>query len=235
MSWVLGLEYFVVVYLSCVYIDYICSADYVELPVILYQYLLQCFVYHMLSRIVAGDGTVSGELRLRTYSDTAAAVRSSQQQYKQQQNVNSAPGSCRQQATHPHGTNSEPNFSGNTRGTRAHTTKLSGWWLRSSCSTSQNRVPRYTQQYLVDDLRCVLTLPSVEERTCKLRNRSNAERVSYGLCLLPGTAVCSWVLSPRNFAERYQSTTDVTLAQRGNKSEANDEQSIGHDEQPGLR
>ena len=39
----------------------------------------------------------------------------------------------------------------------------------------------------------------------------------------------------QEFAERYQSTTDATLAKRGNKSEANDEYSVGHDEQPGLR
>ena len=39
------LEYFVV-YLSCVYI---CSADYVELPIVL-LYLLRCLVYHMLSK-----------------------------------------------------------------------------------------------------------------------------------------------------------------------------------------
>ena len=41
----IGSEYFVV-YLSCVYI---CSADYVELPVILY--LFQCLIYHMLSKM----------------------------------------------------------------------------------------------------------------------------------------------------------------------------------------
>ena len=50
MSWVLGLSLFVV-YLSCVYI---CSADYVELPVILY--LLQCLVYHMLSKMKRSSG-----------------------------------------------------------------------------------------------------------------------------------------------------------------------------------
>ena len=43
----IGSECFVV-YLSCVYI-YICSADYAELPVLLY--LLQCLVYHMLSKM----------------------------------------------------------------------------------------------------------------------------------------------------------------------------------------
>ena len=46
----IGSEYFVV-YLSCVYI---CSADYVELPVILY--LLQCSVYHMLSKMKRSSG-----------------------------------------------------------------------------------------------------------------------------------------------------------------------------------
>ena len=45
MSWIL--EYFVV-YLSCVYI-YICSTVYVELPIVL-LYLLQCLMYHMLSK-----------------------------------------------------------------------------------------------------------------------------------------------------------------------------------------
>ena len=46
----IGSEYFVV-YLSCVYIVslYIYSAGYAELPVVL-LYLLQCFVYHMLSK-----------------------------------------------------------------------------------------------------------------------------------------------------------------------------------------
>jgi len=43
MSWIL--EYFVV-YLLCVYI---CSAGYVELPIVL-LYLLRCLVYHMLSK-----------------------------------------------------------------------------------------------------------------------------------------------------------------------------------------
>ena len=46
----IGSEYFVV-YLSCVYI---CSTDYVELPVILY--LLQCLVYHMLSKMKRSSG-----------------------------------------------------------------------------------------------------------------------------------------------------------------------------------
>ena len=45
MSWIL--EYFVV-YLLCVYI-YMCSAGYVELPIVL-LYLLRCLVYHMLSK-----------------------------------------------------------------------------------------------------------------------------------------------------------------------------------------
>ena len=45
MSWIL--EYFVI-YLLCVYI-YICSAGYVELPIVL-LYLLECLVYHMLSK-----------------------------------------------------------------------------------------------------------------------------------------------------------------------------------------
>ena len=45
----IGSEYFVV-YLSCVYIYIIiCSAGYAELPVVL-LYLLQCWVYHMLSK-----------------------------------------------------------------------------------------------------------------------------------------------------------------------------------------
>ena len=43
MSWIL--EYFVV-YLLCIYI---CSASYVELPIVL-LYLLRCLVYHMLSK-----------------------------------------------------------------------------------------------------------------------------------------------------------------------------------------
>ena len=49
MSWIL--EHFVV-YLSCVYIVYIyiCSAGSVELPVVVLLYLLQCLVYHMMSK-----------------------------------------------------------------------------------------------------------------------------------------------------------------------------------------
>ena len=43
-SWIL--EYFVVYFLSCMYI---CSAGYVELPIVL-LYLLRCLVYHMLSK-----------------------------------------------------------------------------------------------------------------------------------------------------------------------------------------
>ena len=117
-----------------------------------------------------------GELRLRTYSNTAA-VRSSQQQYQQQQNVNSAPGSCRQQATHPHGTNCEPSFSGNTRGTRAHTTKLSDGGFGALVQLAKIEYPgtlvfmvtcNEHTAVVVDDLPCVLTLPAVEERTCKL-------------------------------------------------------------------
>ena len=50
----IGSEYFVV-YLSCVYI---CSADYVELPVLLY--LLQCLVYHMLSEMRRSSGITYG-------------------------------------------------------------------------------------------------------------------------------------------------------------------------------
>ena len=50
----IGSEYFVV-YLSCVYIlRSMRSADYVELPVILY--LLQCLVYRMLSKMKRGSG-----------------------------------------------------------------------------------------------------------------------------------------------------------------------------------
>ena len=45
MSWIL--EYFVV-YLLCVCI---CSAGYVELPIVL-LYLLRCLVYHMLSKTI---------------------------------------------------------------------------------------------------------------------------------------------------------------------------------------
>ena len=45
MSWIL--QYFVV-YLLCIDI-YICSAGYVELPVVL-LYGLRCWVYHMLSK-----------------------------------------------------------------------------------------------------------------------------------------------------------------------------------------
>ena len=48
-----GSEYFAV-YLSCVYI---CSAGYAELPVVL-LYLLQCLVYHMLSKIFVFRVTV---------------------------------------------------------------------------------------------------------------------------------------------------------------------------------
>ena len=45
----IGSEYFVF-YLSCVYIyKYMCSADYVELPVLLY--LLQRLIYQMLSKM----------------------------------------------------------------------------------------------------------------------------------------------------------------------------------------
>ena len=42
----IGSEYFVVYFRVCVYI---CSADYVGLPVLLY--LLQCLVYHMLFKM----------------------------------------------------------------------------------------------------------------------------------------------------------------------------------------
>ena len=46
----IGSDYFFV-YLSCIYI---CSADYVGLPVLLY--LLQCLVYHMLSKMRKSSG-----------------------------------------------------------------------------------------------------------------------------------------------------------------------------------
>ena len=62
MSWIL--EYFVV-YLLCVYV-YICSAGYVELPIVL-LYLLQCLVYHMLSKTRRNSGSlhrVIGEVLL---------------------------------------------------------------------------------------------------------------------------------------------------------------------------
>ena len=49
----IGSEYFV--YLSCVY-SYICSADDVELPVP--SYLLQCLVYHMLSKMRRSSGNL---------------------------------------------------------------------------------------------------------------------------------------------------------------------------------
>ena len=49
----IGSEYFVV-YLSCVYI---CSADYVELPIVL-LYLLRCLVYHMLSKTRRNSGSL---------------------------------------------------------------------------------------------------------------------------------------------------------------------------------
>ena len=50
MSWVLDLSILLSIFV-CVYIDYICSADYVGLPVLLYL-LLQCLVlYHMLSKM----------------------------------------------------------------------------------------------------------------------------------------------------------------------------------------
>ena len=53
----IGSEYFVV-YLSYVYTEYIyvyiCSADYVELPVLLN--LLQCLVYHMLFKMRRSSG-----------------------------------------------------------------------------------------------------------------------------------------------------------------------------------
>ena len=57
-----GSEYFAV-YLSCVYI---CSAGYAELPVVL-LYLLQCLVYHMLSKTRRNSGSlhrVIGEVLL---------------------------------------------------------------------------------------------------------------------------------------------------------------------------
>ena len=50
----IGSEHFVV-YLSCVYI-YICSAGDAELPVVLY--LLQCLVYHMLSKRGRNSGSL---------------------------------------------------------------------------------------------------------------------------------------------------------------------------------
>ena len=50
----IGSEHFVV-YLSCVYI-YICSAGDAELPVVLY--LLQCLVYHMLSKTRRSSGSL---------------------------------------------------------------------------------------------------------------------------------------------------------------------------------
>ena len=50
----IGSEYFVA-YLSCVYI---CSADYRELPVLLY--LPQCLVYHMLSKTRRTSGNLHG-------------------------------------------------------------------------------------------------------------------------------------------------------------------------------
>ena len=49
MSWVLGLS--ILLSVVCVYI---CSGDYVELRVILY--LLQCLVYHMLSKMKRSSG-----------------------------------------------------------------------------------------------------------------------------------------------------------------------------------
>ena len=54
----IGSEYFVV-YLSCAYIIYIyiCSAGYVQLPVVL-LYLLQCLVYHMLSKTRRSPGSL---------------------------------------------------------------------------------------------------------------------------------------------------------------------------------
>ena len=48
----IGSEYFVV-YLSCVYI---CSAGYAELLVLLY--LVQCLVYHMLSKMRRSSGNL---------------------------------------------------------------------------------------------------------------------------------------------------------------------------------
>ena len=51
----IGSESFVV-YLSCVYI-YICSAGYAEVPVVLW-YLLQCLVYHMLSKTRRSSGSI---------------------------------------------------------------------------------------------------------------------------------------------------------------------------------
>ena len=51
-----GSEYFVV-YLSCVYIDYVCSAGYAELPGVL-LYPLQCLVYHMLSKTRRSPGSL---------------------------------------------------------------------------------------------------------------------------------------------------------------------------------
>ena len=60
MSWIL--EYFVV-YLLYVHI---CSAGYVELPIVL-LYLLRCLVYHMLSKTRRNSGSlhrVIGEVLL---------------------------------------------------------------------------------------------------------------------------------------------------------------------------
>ena len=61
----IGSEYFVV-YLSCLYI--LCSADNAELLVLLYR--LQCFVYHMLSKMRTSSGNlhrVIGEVSVVGY------------------------------------------------------------------------------------------------------------------------------------------------------------------------
>ena len=49
-----GSEYFVVYFR----VYRVCSADYVELPVLLY--LLQCFVYHMLSKMRSSGIYIEG-------------------------------------------------------------------------------------------------------------------------------------------------------------------------------
>ena len=46
----IGSEYFVVYFRVYTIVPYICSADYVGLTVLLY--LLQCLVYHVLSKMI---------------------------------------------------------------------------------------------------------------------------------------------------------------------------------------
>ena len=54
-----------VVYLSCVYI---CSAGYVELPIVL-LYLLRCLVYHMLSKMRRDSINLHRVMTYRYYFD----------------------------------------------------------------------------------------------------------------------------------------------------------------------